>query len=164
MCLFLLNFVASPSFELTSKSQLAWQRYNWLEKLASKLRMKISSHVIHYSDIIISAMACQITGFLACQITGCLFNCLFRRRIKKTSKLHVTGLCERNPPVTDVFPSQRSSNGKHVSIWWRHHAEIVPCSIGQWWQGMIRKLFPSQAHSMRILPSLADSRHKGLVT
>ena len=29
-----------------------------------------------------------------------LLNRLFRRKSKKTSKLHVTGLCERNPPVT----------------------------------------------------------------
>ena len=35
----------------------------------------------------------------------CLFNHLFRRRSKKTSKLCVTGLCERNPPVTRGFPS-----------------------------------------------------------
>ena len=28
----------------------------------------------------------------------CLLNCLFGRRSKKTSKLHVTGLCARNSP------------------------------------------------------------------
>ena len=51
-----------------------------------------------------------------------LLNLLFRRRSKKTSKLRVTGLCEGNPPVTDGFPSQRTSNEENVSIWWRHHA------------------------------------------
>ena len=35
----------------------------------------------------------------------CLLNRLFRRRSKKTSKLHVTGLCEGNTPVTGVFPN-----------------------------------------------------------
>ena len=36
-------------------------------------------------------------------------NCLFlvRHRSKKTSKLHVTGLCEGNPLMTGGFPSQR---------------------------------------------------------
>ena len=34
----------------------------------------------------------------------CLFNCLFRRRSKKTSKLSVTGLCAGNSPVTGEFP------------------------------------------------------------
>ena len=51
----------------------------------------------------------------------CLFNRLVRRRSKKKSKLHVTGLCEVNSPVTGEFPSQRTSNAEYVSIWWRHH-------------------------------------------
>ena len=50
-----------------------------------------------------------------------LFNCLFRRRSKKASKLRVTGLCVGNSPVTDEFPAQRASNAENVSIWWRHH-------------------------------------------
>ena len=49
-----------------------------------------------------------------------LLNRLFRRRSKKTSKLHVTGLCKGNPPMTDGFSSQRASNAENVSIWWRH--------------------------------------------
>ena len=51
----------------------------------------------------------------------CLFNRLFRRRSKKTSKLHVTGLCEGNPPVTGGFLSQKASNAENASTWWRHH-------------------------------------------
>ena len=50
----------------------------------------------------------------------CLLNRLFRRRSKKTSKLHVTGLCAGNSPVTDEFPAQMASNAENVSIWWRH--------------------------------------------
>ena len=42
----------------------------------------------------------------------CLFNRLFRHRSKKTSKLHVTGLCEGNLPVTGEFPAQRASNAE----------------------------------------------------
>ena len=38
------------------------------------------------------------------QRLDCLLNRLFRRRSKKTSKLHVTGLSEGNPPVTGGFP------------------------------------------------------------
>ena len=37
----------------------------------------------------------------------CLFNCLFRRRSKKTSKLRVTGLCKGNSPVTGELPEKR---------------------------------------------------------
>ena len=51
----------------------------------------------------------------------CLLNRLFRRRSRKTSKLHVTGLCAGNSPVTGEFPAQRASNAENVSIWWRHH-------------------------------------------
>ena len=38
----------------------------------------------------------------------CLLNRLFRRRLKKTSKLRVTALCEGNSPVTGEFPAQRA--------------------------------------------------------
>ena len=41
-----------------------------------------------------------------------LFNCLFRRRWKKTSKLRVTGLCARNSLVTGEFPAQRPGTQK----------------------------------------------------
>ena len=51
----------------------------------------------------------------------CLLNRLFRRRSKKTSKLHVTGLCAGNSPGTGEFPAQMASNAENVSIWWRHH-------------------------------------------
>ena len=51
----------------------------------------------------------------------CVFNRMFRRRSKKTSKLRVTGLCERNSPVTGEFTAQKASNAKNVSIWWRHY-------------------------------------------
>ena len=50
------------------------------------------------------------------------FNCLFRRKSKKTPKLRVTDLCAGNSPGTGEFPAQMASNAENVSIWWRHHA------------------------------------------
>ena len=44
-----------------------------------------------------------------------------RCRSKKTSKLHVTGLCVGNSPNTGEFPAQMASNAEYVFIWWRHH-------------------------------------------
>ena len=38
------------------------------------------------------------------QRLDCLLNCLLRRRSKKTSRLRVTGLCERNWPATGGSP------------------------------------------------------------
>ena len=51
----------------------------------------------------------------------CLLNRLFRRRSKKTSKLHVSGLYVGNAPVTGEFPAQKASNAENVFIWWCHH-------------------------------------------
>ena len=61
----------------------------------------------------------------------CLLNRLLRS--KKTSKLHVTGLCEGNSPVTDEFPARRASNMENVSIWWRHHTHIPTPSTHLKW-------------------------------
>ena len=60
------------------------------------------------------------------QLHDCLLNRLFRRRSKKTSKLRVTGLCERNSPVTVEFLAQMASNAENVSIWWRHNGKKLP--------------------------------------
>ena len=60
----------------------------------------------------------------------CLLSPLFRRISKKTPKLSVTGLCEGNPPVIGVFPSQRANNAENVSIWWHHHDKCY-AAVGQ---------------------------------
>ena len=63
-----------------------------------------------------SAMAFQITGVsIVCSTVNSGW-----RRLKKTSKLRVTGLCEGNSTVTGEFPVQRASNAENVSFWWRH--------------------------------------------
>ena len=46
----------------------------------------------------------------------CLLNRLFGRRLKKTSKHCVTGLCAGNSPGTGEFPAQMASNAENVSI------------------------------------------------
>ena len=51
----------------------------------------------------------------------CLLNRLFRRRSTKIWKLHVTGICAGNSPVTGEFPAQMTSHAENVFIWWRHH-------------------------------------------
>ena len=75
----------------------------------------------HYSDVIMMAMASQITSLTI----------VFRRRSKKASKLRDTGLCKGNPPVTGGFPSQRASNAGNVSNRLCHH--------GGWW--VVESLF-----------------------
>ena len=75
----------------------------------------------HYSDVIMSAMASQITSLSH----DCLLSHLFRHRSTKISKLRVTGLCAGNSPVTDEFPAQRVSDAENVSTWWRHHGCVT---------------------------------------
>ena len=43
---------------------------------------------------------------------------------KKTSKLHVIGLCVGNSPGIGEFPAQMASNAENVSIWWRHQVRV----------------------------------------
>ena len=61
------------------------------------------------------AMVSQITNLTIVYSTD-----LFRRRLKKTAKLRVTGLCAGNSPVTDEFLAQMVSEAENVSICWRH--------------------------------------------
>ena len=63
----------------------------------------------------------------------CLLNHLFGRRLRKTSKLRVTGLCEGNSPGTGEFPAQMASNAGNFSIWWRHRVVIWPMGWGGGW-------------------------------
>ena len=53
---------------------------------------------------------------------------------RKTSELHVTGLCVGNSPGTGEFLAQMASNAENVSIWWRHH-DIS-------WDGLCYPRFP----------------------
>ena len=62
-------------------------------------------------------MVSQITSFTIVYST--VYNRLFRRRSKKTSKLRVTGLCVGNSLVTGEFPAQMISNTESDSIWWQ---------------------------------------------
>ena len=73
--------------------------------------VRLTSHWCHY----------ERDGVSNHQPRDCLLKRIFRRRLKKTSKLHVTGLCAGNSPVTGEFPAQMASNAENVSIWWRHH-------------------------------------------
>ena len=57
----------------------------------------------------------------------CLLNRLFGCRSKKASKLRITGLCAGNSPGpgTGEFPAQMARNAENVSIWWRHHEDVI---------------------------------------
>ena len=76
------------------------------------------------NDVILNAMASQITS-----LTIVYSTVYSRRRSKKTSTLHVIGICEGNSPLFAEFPAQRASNAENVSYWWRHHG---PGHLSRW--------------------------------
>ena len=84
---------------------------------------------------------------------------VFRRTSKTTSKLHVSGFCEGNPPVTDGFTPQRASSPENVSISWRHFEVLSvsvkksskPSIIDPLWGRTISGEFPHKALVMRKL-------------
>ena len=80
------------------------------------------------------------------QHLNCLLNRLIRRRSKKTSKLHATGLYEGNPLVTGGFPSQM----ENISIWWCHNAT--------YWCEVIHK-YNADCHVIYFLPNVYDINH-----
>ena len=109
---------ARHPFHLTSRSEVTvW----YLEKS-------------HYSDVIMSAIASQVTGVsIVCSTLGSGAD-----RWKK-SKLRVTGLCEGNSPVTGEFPTQKTSKAGNVFIWWRHqNFNVADWDVHQlrikWWR------------------------------
>ena len=75
----------------------------------------------HYSDVIMGAMASQITDVSIDYWTVCSGA---DKKKKKKIELRVAGLCEGNSPFTGEFSSQRASNAENVFIWWRHHAAM----------------------------------------
>ena len=69
----------------------------------------MSWSVSHYSDVIMSAMASQITGIAIVYTTVC-------SGADQRKELRATGLCDGNSPVTGDFPAQKASNVENVSI------------------------------------------------
>ena len=86
-----------------------------IQVMAARATCHVEKFSTHYNDVIMGAMASQITSLIIVY---------WRCSSKKTSKLRVTGLCAGNSPVTGEFPVQMASNAENVSIWRRHHAMI----------------------------------------
>ena len=65
----------------------------------------------HYDDVLMSAMASQITSL------AIVYSTVYSRcRSKRELKLRVTGLCEGNSSGTSKFLTQRASYAENVSI------------------------------------------------
>ena len=69
----------------------------------------------HYSDVIMSATAPQITGIWI------VYSTFVPTQIKEGIKAPRHWPLWGNSPVTGEFPSQSASNAENASISWRHH-------------------------------------------
>ena len=77
---------------------------------------------LHYSDVIMGAMASQITSPTI--VYSSVYSGVDKKN-PKTSKLRVTDLWAGNSSVTGEFPTQMASDAGNVSMWWRHHRVIL---------------------------------------
>ena len=100
-------------YRLSIVSAKCW----WLPKYQLFLSCWRQHANVHYSGVIMTPMASQITGVsIVCSIVCSAGT----QMIYQSSAL--LALCEGNPPGTSGFPLKRPSDAENVSIWWRHHA------------------------------------------
>ena len=74
------------------------------------------SYTVHYNDVIMSAMASQITSLTIVYST--VYAGADQRKHQSSASLAFVRGIHRWP----VNSSQMASNAENVSIWWRHHA------------------------------------------
>ena len=77
--------------------------------------------VIYYSDVIMIAMASQITCLTIAYIT--VYSGTDQRKHQSSASLALWG----DLPVTGEFQGQMAKNAEKISIWWRHHVTILCC-------------------------------------
>ena len=92
---------------LPNKSMFEINLFRWVSNTCTCLVVYNKISLSHIYDVIMSAMASQITS-----LTIVYSRC----RSKKTSKLRVTGLCEGNSLVTGEFPARRASSAENVYL------------------------------------------------
>ena len=71
---------------------------------------------MHHSDVIMGAMASEITGVSIVYSNGCS-GADQRKHQSFASLAFVRG------PVTNEFPAQRANNVENISIWWLHRVD-----------------------------------------
>ena len=89
----------------------------------------------HYSDVIISMVASQITGVSIVYTTVC--SGTDQRKHQRFVPLAF---------VAGEFPAQKASNTENISIWWRHHGYVTSKMLYHKWMMVLRSfLQPSQS-------------------
>ena len=87
----------------------------WNRNVATLTVNAHGSSIHHYSDVLMRAMASQITGVsMVCSI---VYSGADQRNHESSASLAYV----RETLVTGEFLSQRASNAENVVIWWSHH-------------------------------------------
>ena len=99
-----------------------WSIWRWFSCYVygedGEISYKLWHWPMHYSAVIMSAIASQITGVSIVCSTVC--SCAHQRK-------HQSSMSQ----VTGGFPSQRASNVENISIWWRHRGiQLSVCVCG----------------------------------
>ena len=82
----------------------------------------------HYSDVIMSTMASQITSVSIVYST--VGPGADQRKHQSSASL---AFCGGNSPVAGEFPPQKASNAENAYIWWRHHDATVLFFMSHTW-------------------------------
>ena len=85
-----------------------------------RLPRSLDHYSAHYSDVIMSAMASQITGVLIVYSTVCS-SADQRKHQSSVSLVYVRGVHRWNPRNHRWILRPKASDAEHVSISWRHH-------------------------------------------
>ena len=85
---------------------------------------------IHYNDVIMGAMASQITSLTIVYST--VYSCEDQRKHQSSASLafffyffFFIFFWGGNSPGTGEFPAQKDSNAENVSSWWRNHGGVL---------------------------------------
>ena len=91
---------------------------NWatglLQKSMSSFSRIYPPIACHYCDVIMRALASQVTGVAIAQL-------FVQSQTKENAKAPRHWPLWGNSPVTGELFAQKASNAENVSIWWRHH-------------------------------------------
>ena len=101
--------------------------------LENRLVLEWRSISLYYSDVIMSAMASQITSLPIVYST--VYSGADQRKHQSSASLAI---------VTGEFPAQMARNAENVSIQWRHHEPIMTHSLHQYVSSKAPKRFPCQ--------------------
>ena len=104
-----------------------------LEPTSMTFAKNIWNRHIHYNDVIMSAMASQITSLTI--VYSSVYQDADQRKHQSSASLgFVRGIHRssvNSPHITGEFPAQRASNEENYSIWWRHHVSVIFRNIPQ---------------------------------